>query len=299
MVSKLCIAATLVASASALRVPKASALRVTSASPRCNNVRMKTPNGMAILFDCDGVLADTERDGHRVSFNKAFAENGWDYEWSVDEYGRMCEVGGGKERMTAFWNGFNGYCTTGWPEGYKTPMTEETEGPKGLPLDPDRLALVKEMHARKTALFQELLGTGIVPLRPGILSLVDEAIEADVPMAVCSTSNEAAVRTLVETLMGPERYAKFDFFCGDCVPRKKPNPDVYNLAAETMGLEKSECVVIEDSGIGNQAGKAAGMAVLVTKSTYTVDEDFTGADRIVNELEADGITLADLRALLK
>ena len=154
------------------------------------------------------------------------------------------------------------------------------------------------MHLRKTELFQELIGSGVVPLRPGILSLVDEAIESNVPVAVCSTSNEAAVRTLVETLMGPERYGKFEFFCGDCVPRKKPNPDVYNLAAETMGLEKSECVVIEDSGIGNKAAKAADMTCLVTKSTYTVDEDFTGADRIVTELEADGIKLADLRALL-
>ena len=218
--------------------------------------RMATPNGMAILFDCDGVLADTERDGHRVSFNKVFAEKGWDYEWSVDEYGRMCEVGGGKERMTAYFNGFNGYCTTGWPEGYTTPTTEELTGAKGLPVDPKRLELVKGMHARKTELFQELIGSGVVPLRPGILSIVDEAISADVPLAVCSTSNEAAVRTLVKTLMGEERYAKFEFFCGDCVPRKKPNPDVYNLAAETMGLDKSECVVIEDSGIGNKAAKA-------------------------------------------
>merc|ERR1712146_633698 len=107
---------------------------------------------------------------------------------------------------------------------------------------------------------------------------------------------------LVETLMGPERYAKFQFFCGDAVPKKKPAPDVYNLAAETMGLDKTECVVIEDSGIGNRAAKAAGMACLVTTSTYTAEEDFTGADRIVPELGEQGssacVTLADLRALL-
>ena len=130
--------------------------------------------------------------------------------------------------------------------------------------------------------------------------------------------------------MGPERYARFSFFCGDVVPRKKPQPDVYNLAAQEMGLDKSECVpiwatpcspassaapptlppaflfrcvVIEDSGIGNQAAKSAGMACLVTKSTYTEEEDFSGADRIVSELGEPGgggecVTLADLRALL-
>ena len=65
-----------------------------------------------------------------------------------------------------------------------------------------------------------------------------------------------------------------------------------------MELPKGQCVVIEDSGIGCQAAKAAGMACLVTTSTYTVDEDFTGADRIVPELEASKVTLADLRDLL-
>merc|ERR1719163_42966 len=77
----------------------------------------RAPSGvmadMAILFDCDGVLADTERDGHRVSFNKVFAEKGYEFEWGVEEYGRLCEVGGGKERMTAYFNGFNGYKTDG------------------------------------------------------------------------------------------------------------------------------------------------------------------------------------------
>ena len=102
----------------------------------------------------------------------------------------------------------------------------------------------------KTRMFQELIGTGVVPLRSGVLRVVDEAIGAGVPLAVCSTSNEAAVRTLVQTLMGEERYAKFDFYCGDAVPRKKPQPDVYLLAAEKLKVEPRRCVVIEDSGIG-------------------------------------------------
>jgi len=250
--------------------------------------------GLAILFDCDGVLADTERDGHRVSFNRVFAERGLGFEWAVEEYGRLCEVGGGKERMTHYFN------LHGWPAGYEAPSTTELKG--GLPVDEARLKLVKAMHARKTALFQDLIGERVVPLRPGVLRLVDEALKEDVPLAVCSTSNEAAVRTLVQTLMGDERYERFRFFCGDMVAAKKPAPDVYNLAVEKMNLDKSVCVVIEDSGVGNKAAKAAGLACLVTTSTYTVDEDFTGADRIVPSLgepgDAEVIHLADLRALL-
>jgi beta-phosphoglucomutase-like phosphatase (HAD superfamily) len=246
----LCVSSLLVG---ALRVPVAPRMMASPTGTPVHLVRMQyqpchapcgphpfVPSlaaGLAILFDCDGVLADTERDGHRVSFNKAFAERGYDFEWSVEEYGRMCEVGGGKERMTAFFNGFNGYHTAGWPAGHEAPTTEALD--KGLPVDPDRLALVKGLHARKTELFQQLIGSGVVPLRPGVLALVDEAIAEGVPLAVCSTSNEAAVRTLVQTLMGDERYARFEFFCGDCVPRKKPNPDVYNLAQESMRLDKA------------------------------------------------------------
>ena len=249
----------------------------------------------ALLFDCDGVLADTERDGHRIAFNQAFKENELGFEWGVDEYGRLCEVGGGKERSTFYMNKEG--C---WPAAVTPPTTEELE--KGLPVDPARLELVKSLHQRKTTIFQELIGTGTVPLRPGVLRIVDEAIAADVPLAVCSTSNEAAVRTLVETLMGAARYAKFRFFCGDVVPEKKPDPAVYNLAAEAMGFDKTRCVVVEDSGIGNKAAKAAGMACCVTMSTYTGEEDFTGADKIVPELGEPGrdvcVSLADLKALM-
>ena len=105
-----------------------------------------------------------------------------------------------------------------WPAEHASPST--TELSKGLPVDEGRLELVKGLHAAKTALFQDLIREGTVPLRPGILSLVDEALGSGVRLAVCSTSNEAAVRSLVETLMGADRYAKFSFFCGDAVARK-------------------------------------------------------------------------------
>lgn len=188
--------------------------------PRAGVLTMTKSTGLAILFDCDGVLADTERDGHRVSFNKVFAEQNFGFQWGVEEYGRLCEVGGGKERMTAYFNAND--C---WPANFKNPTTSDLVTPKGLPIDPKRLDLVKACHARKTELFQELIASGVVPLRSGVLRLVDEAIAHDVPLSVCSTSNEAAVRTLVRTLMGETRYGHFAFFCGDVVQRKKARAD--------------------------------------------------------------------------
>merc|ERR1712146_553011 len=111
--------------------------------------------------------------------------------------------------------------------------------------DEERQALVKELHLLKTKLFMKMIEDGKIPLRRGILSVVDQAIENDIPLGVCSTSNEKAVSNLVLTLMGKERAKKFQIFAGDCVAKKKPSPDIYNLAAKSMGLDPAKTVVIE------------------------------------------------------
>lgn len=233
----------------------------------------------AILWDMDGVLADTERDGHRPAFNQAFQENDLDTVWDVDLYGKLLETGGGKERMTAHWN------QVGWPDN--------------IPDMDQRAERVKELHLRKTDIFMEFINQKKIPLRPGVLRIVDDAIQRGLKLAVCSTSNVAAVTNLVKTLMGEERASKFRIFAGDMVAAKKPAPDVYNMAVKEMNLDKAKCVIIEDSGIGNRAAVNAGIACLVTKSSYTQDEDFTGAAMIVEELgDTPGVTLETLESLL-
>ena len=81
----------------------------------------------ALVFDCDGVLADTERDGYLPAFNATFAELGLPVRWSVEEYGRLLAIGGGKERLA-------------------TLFTPENVAAYGLPTDPDRQkALIARM----------------------------------------------------------------------------------------------------------------------------------------------------------
>lgn len=221
----------------------------------------------ALIFDCDGVLVDTELDGHRISFNQAFKEAGVQTEWSAARYGELLSTAGGKERMRRHFD------ETAWPAAYQ-----------------DRDALIARLHKLKTNLFMDLISTGKLPLRPGVQRIVDEAIADGVTLAVCSTSNERAVQAVVDVMLGQERSAKIMVFAGDVVATKKPAPDIYDLAARTLNLKPSNCMVIEDSNNGLRAAKAAGMRCIVTKSTYTVDEDFSLADKVVNTLD-DGVTI--------
>jgi HAD superfamily hydrolase (TIGR01509 family) len=232
----------------------------------------------ALIFDCDGVLVDTERDAHRVGFNRAFAEIGIDAEWDVELYGKLLLVAGGKERMRAYFDEF------GWPEGADTPEAED--------------ALIAELHKVKTQITSELVSS--LPVRPGILRIIDEARAAGVKLGVCTTSNPKFIDAVLD-LFGPERKAAFDFVhAGDVVAKKKPAPDIYLLALETLGLPPHECMVVEDSRNGLLAARGAGLPTLVTTSTYTVDEDFTGAVKVVPELGDEphvNVRLADLGEL--
>lgn len=239
----------------------------------------------ALIFDCDGVLVDTERDAHRVAFNRAFQEAGIAADWDVDRYGELLLVAGGKERMRAYFD------QDGWPD----PASD----------DDGKDALIKSLHKEKTRIGADMIGSGELSLRPGISRIVDEAIAAGVTLGVCTTSNPAFIDAVLD-LFGPERKAKFAFVhAGDVVSKKKPHPEIYELAKTSLGVgaggpSANECIVIEDSRNGLLAATGAGLPTLVTTSTYTVDEDFTGAVKVVPELGDEpnvNVTLRDLETL--
>jgi HAD superfamily hydrolase (TIGR01509 family) len=212
----------------------------------------------AVFFDQDGVIIDTERDGHRVSFNMTFKEFGFTDEWSVEYYHELLQVAGGKERMKQ-------HAQT---KGFSKPIPAEE-------LD----ELVKAMHKRKTALFVELIETGQLPLRPGIHRLMKEAMEAGLKIAVCTTSNEKAAKAVTEKVLSD---IKFDLvLAGDVVANKKPDPEIYNLALSKLGLKPEEVFVVEDSKNGVKAAKAAGLYCVVTTNSYTEKEDVNAGDFIV------------------
>ena len=252
----------------------------------------------ALIFDCDGVLADTERDGHRPAFNQTFAEAGLDVRWSVEEYGEKLKIGGGKERMASL-------------------LTDDFVRANGLPTDPEgQKELLAGWHRRKTDLYKEAVRAGRLAGRPGIARIVKEAIAADWTLAVASTSAEESVRAVLEHAVGAEDASHFAVFAGDVVPAKKPDPAIYLLALEELGVAPDDAIVVEDSRNGLLAAVGAGLRCVVTVSSYTEQEDMSEAALVVSSLgepgeparvlanrsgarPGDEVTLADLEACLR
>lgn len=253
----------------------------------------------ALIFDCDGVLADTERDGHRPAFNQTFREFGLPVEWSEEEYGRKLQIAGGKERMAS-------------------ELTPEFVRANGLPEDPEgQAAELAKWHRRKTEIYTEMVAAGRLPTRPGIRRIIGEAQDAGWKLAVASTSAEPSVRAILEQAVGPERAARFDVvLAGDVVPKKKPAPDIYVLALQRLGVTDGETLVVEDSRNGLLAAHGAGLRCVMTVNGYTEEEDNSEAILVVTSLgdpggertrvianrssarPADYITLADLERCL-
>jgi HAD superfamily hydrolase (TIGR01509 family) len=254
----------------------------------------------ALIFDCDGVLADTERSGHLPAFNATFREFGLPVEWSLEEYGQLLRIGGGKERMATL----------------LTPAFVEANR---LPTNPEAQAVeLARWHKRKTAIYTEMVAQGKLPARPGIRRIIEEAQDAGWALAVCSTSAEASVRAILDDAIGPERAERFDVvLAGDIVPRKKPAPDIYRLALERLAVPPTSVLVIEDSRNGLLAAAGAGLRCVMTVNGYTRDEDSSEAILVVTSLgDPDGeathvlanrsaarpgawVALADLEACLQ
>jgi HAD superfamily hydrolase (TIGR01509 family) len=225
----------------------------------------------ALIFDCDGVLAETERDGHRVAFNQMFKEFGLPVHWDPESYGVKLRIAGGKERL-------------------RTILDPDLVAAAGLPADAHaQEQLVVAWHKRKTEIYQDLVAAGSVVPRTGVRRLARAARAAGWRLAVASTSAEPSVRAVLNRAVGPELAAGISVLAGDVVARKKPAPDIYLLALETLGCHADAAVAIEDSASGVTSATGAGLACLVTISEYTGNDDFTAAKIVVSELGDPGL----------
>lgn len=221
----------------------------------------------ALIFDVDGTICETE-EIHRRAFNRAFAEAGLNWFWTVEDYRRLLRTTGGKERMRAHRNA------------------------RGL-AHPDDAAIAK-LHMLKTQFYLAALAQGGVAARPGVKALIVEARSAGLRIAIATTTSPANVEGLVQAIWGCPAAQVFDVIAaGDEVAAKKPAPDVFHLALQRLGLSANHAIAIEDSRNGLVSALNAGLRVMVTPSVYTDTDDFSGATWLLPD--ARKFDLADLR----
>lgn len=218
----------------------------------------------AVIFDVDGTLVDSERDGHRLAFNAAFLDYGLDWHWDEALYGELLEIGGGKERIRHYAQRI----------GMKFPTQAECD------------AFVQVVHTAKTRHFRSLLGNKGIPPRPGVVRLLKDLRQAGVRLAIATTSADEAVITLLQTSLGASSAP--DWFevigAGEVVPTKKPAPDIYLWVLNQLNLEAFSCLAVEDSRTGLRASLSAGLTTVITVNAYTESQDFSGSAAVLSDL---------------
>ena len=214
----------------------------------------------AVIFDVDGTLAETERHGHRVAFNRALEQKGFEDRWSDEMYRDLVKTTGGVRRLTHYFVDYKGW-------------------------DPDEAeALARELHKIKTGLFVDVVRAGEVPARIGVLRFIKEIQEAGTPVAVATTGTASWVHPLLDHLRAQGGLAPFAaIVTGDLVENLKPAPDAFLLAFEQLRLTPSQTVIVEDSRNGVRAAKAAGSPCLAVQGEYARPDELDGADLVVDE----------------
>ncbi|XP_031492081.1 haloacid dehalogenase-like hydrolase domain-containing protein At4g39970 isoform X2 [Nymphaea colorata] len=273
------------------RLPAIAAVSSSSSSSSATSDSGGSPLH-ALIFDCDGVILESEH-LHRQAYNDAFAHfnvrcpssPSQQIYWDSDFYDELQNrIGGGKPKMRWYFG------ENGWPS---SSISEEP--PAG---DEDRARLIDTLQDWKTERYKEIIKSGTVKPRPGVIRLMDDAKAAGIKLAVCSAATKSSVILCLENLLGVDRFKQLNcFLAGDDVKEKKPDPSIYKTAAKILGVLPENCLVVEDSVIGLQAASGAEMHCLVTFTSSTANQDFKDAIAIYPDLS--NVRLEELELLLR
>jgi HAD superfamily hydrolase (TIGR01509 family) len=229
----------------------------------------------ALIFDVDGTLADTEM-AHLAAFNHAFQEAGMDWHWDVAQYTNLLAISGGKERLMHYW--------------LQTRPDMKDVGGNALQ------ETIARLHELKTAAYEQAVQDGEVRMRPGVLELIKEGAGSGLQLAIATTTSPVNIAALLRKAIGPD-WMHYFLVVEDAstAPHKKPNPQVYLQTLARLKLPAKACMAFEDSENGLRAANAAQLATLVTPNNFTDNHDFTGAMRVLPNL--DGVNVKHLHAM--
>jgi HAD superfamily hydrolase (TIGR01509 family) len=210
----------------------------------------------SILWDVDGTMAETERDGHLKAFNQAFEAVSLPWRWSEQRYGELLVIAGGRERLL-----------------------HDLEHQSRAPESPrQRRALADRVHRLKNELYARIVADGELPLREGVRELLNDCERARVRLGIVTTTSRSNVEVLLKTHLGEDWESKFAVtVCAREAPKKKPHPQAYLVALDALQLSPHEAVALEDSQAGVAAAQAAGVPVIVTRSHYFMAAESQGA----------------------
>ena len=201
---------------------------------------------LAVIFDVDGVLVDSYR-AHFASWRQLYSELGIDYSEQAfaADFGRTSR------------------------DILRRTLGGELSGER-----------IRQLDERKEALFRDILRQDF-PAMDGAPKLIDALAAAGFALAVGSS---APLENIALSLKKLDRAEKFSaIVTGADVTRGKPDPQVFQLAAERLGLPAASCAVIEDAVHGIEAARRAGMASIALTGTAT-REQLAGADFVVDNL---------------
>lgn len=226
------------------------------------------PSLQAILFDVDGTLADTESEGHRKAYNRAFHELGLGFRWGPELYRKLLQQPGGRERLKHYLN------------HYQPGLGNHTEAARES-FD----AWVSQVHGLKSRYFRQIVRLGHVPLRPGVARLMREAHNTGLRIGLVTNASRATLRPLLRYSLGEKLMGLLDVIVsGEEVARKKPAPDLYKRALKKLQLRPDQCLAVEDSAMGLKAATAAGVATVITYNGDTEKQDFASAVLVLDSL---------------
>lgn len=230
-----------------------------SALLRPRSLKDRIADAAVLILDVDGTLAETEGI-HRRAFNAAFIDAGFDWYWDQRTYKKLLRTTGGKERIHAF---------------------GRTRFPRICLSEPD----VATLHQLKTRHYGRLIAQHTCRLRPGVAALIRNALARGQTLAIATTTTSSNIDELLSVALDPRWRDLFaTVVAGDDVARKKPSPDVYLEVLGRLGCSAGDCLAIEDSANGLKAASSAGIPVLISRSEYFRDDDFSGALAVVDDL---------------